>query len=231
MSRTVQNTIDWAAPYVGFLPLNIGTNNEPAMSNANIIQQTVLSPPFAWAWNRNYKTFSTVTGVQDYTVSMTDFGYLEKATTTQSAKYVELTVCDVLAPDSRLGRPDFIAYQLDDNVGNITFRLSKVPDGVYTVTLVYQKKVPLLANLTDTWAIPDEYEYVFDYGFLALALAQADDPRQQIYNQKFVSSLLGLNRGLSDIDRNIFVGAWMNLMRQETNEQLKTQQGVQARSV
>lgn len=214
------------------MPLAIGTNNEPAMTNANIVQQTILGPPFCWAWNRNSTTFQTTAGTQDYTVSLTNFGFPEKATTTDSNNVVkEMEVVDCLAIDSRQGRPDFISYQLDNNNGSITFRLLKVPNGVYTITIIYQQKVTLLQNLTDTWSIPDEYEYVFDYGFLSLALSQADDPRVQLYNQKFVSALIALNRGLSDMDKNIFIGNWMALTRQESNESLKTQQGVQARGV
>jgi hypothetical protein len=44
----------------------IGTNNEPALTSANTILQTILGAPFAWRWNRAVIGFITTPGQQDY---------------------------------------------------------------------------------------------------------------------------------------------------------------------
>lgn len=230
MSRTLQNTIDWVNPILRFMPLNIGTNNEPAVTNANLILQTIIGPPFCWNWNRKVATFSTVAGQQDYTQSLTDFSFIEKATVTAlSGDIKELSVQSVLGLDSKQGRPEHITAQTDDGAGSIGFRLMRVPDAVYTVTVIYQKKVPLFSALSDSWPIPDEYVFIAEYGFLFMSMLHVDDPRMGMFNQKFVSALLSTARGLSDMDKNIFVGNWIGLTNQALTEQLRTQQGVALR--
>jgi hypothetical protein len=80
MSRTLQATIDWATTFVNYLPLNVGTSNQPAIDNANNVKQLFISPELKWNWNRNTKSFQTVIGQQDYAqTGMTDFGFLETA--------------------------------------------------------------------------------------------------------------------------------------------------------
>ena len=103
---------------------------------------TVLAPPFAWQWNRNTKTFATVAGTTDYTVAMSDFGWLEKAqinNATLNPTDYELTIYPLLSSSGSQARPDKITVFSDDNAGNYIFRLMSVPDLVYTVTLTYQK--------------------------------------------------------------------------------------------
>lgn len=63
----------------GFRPLNIGTNNEPAVTAANIVIQTILGAPFTWNWNRSQVSFLTSVGVQDYSTAAASFGWIEKA--------------------------------------------------------------------------------------------------------------------------------------------------------
>ena len=61
----------------------VGQNaNEPALTSANYIMQTILAPPFRWEWNRVTTTASitTVAGQSDYPVALSDYGWLEKAT-------------------------------------------------------------------------------------------------------------------------------------------------------
>lgn len=230
MSQTLQSTINWVSPILRFLPLTIGSGNEPALTNANVVLQTMLGPPFCWNWNRKTTTFTTTSGTQDYSETITDFGFMEKATVTSPVGDVkEMTIQSVLAPDSRQGRPEYITAQTDDSAGSISFRLMKVPDAVYTVTVIYQKKPVLFAALTDTWPLPAEYQFIASYGFLFLCMLHADDPRMGLFNQKFVSALLSAARGLSEMDKNIFVGNWLALNNQTLAEQLRTQQGVALR--
>jgi hypothetical protein len=105
MARTLQNTIDWSRPFVNYLPLNIGTNNEPAISNANHIKQLFLSPDImGWSWNRGTASFQTVIGQQDYTETISDFGYLETASLQPCASITQVagdgTTATITAPNA-----------------------------------------------------------------------------------------------------------------------------------
>lgn len=81
MPLTLQNTVNWTAPFVRLQPLTGvgGIPTEPAVTIANTVKQLVLSPPFAWRWNRNTVSINLVAGTQDYVQSMPDFGWVEKA--------------------------------------------------------------------------------------------------------------------------------------------------------
>ena len=126
----------------------IGTNNEPAITNANNIMQTFLSVDVGpWSWNRSSITFATTAGTQDYSVyivsaSVPIFGWIEVATlkpasgTTFQLKDVKNT--EPLAESSDQARPNAIAVQKDDGAGNITFRFMGNVDATYTCTVWFQ---------------------------------------------------------------------------------------------
>lgn len=77
---TLAGSLNWVTAFVGYRPLNIGTNNEPAITSANIVKQIILSPPFVWNWNRDQSiSFLTTAGIQDYAQSAATFGFIEKA--------------------------------------------------------------------------------------------------------------------------------------------------------
>ena len=76
---TLGNSIGWAQSPLGFRPLTVGVNSEPAVTSANIILLTIISPPFSWGWNRAIVPFTTAPGQQDYTVPCSQFGFIEKA--------------------------------------------------------------------------------------------------------------------------------------------------------
>ena len=59
-------TLEWAKRFVFRRPLALGNFNEPAITSANLILQTVLGAPFVWRWNRAVLTFVTNPGQQDY---------------------------------------------------------------------------------------------------------------------------------------------------------------------
>jgi hypothetical protein len=85
MSRTLLQSIQWAQSFVNYLPLTVGTGNQPALDNANHVKQLFLSPDvMSTAYNRGTVSFQTVIGQQDYVVQVTNasvpsFGYLETA--------------------------------------------------------------------------------------------------------------------------------------------------------
>src|SRR5579863_6435938 len=79
MATTIQNLIDFSQPFIQYSPLAVGTGNQPAVGIANEVQNTIMNPPFTWAWNRNENSSTnTVAGTSDYTIPVTDFGFLEK---------------------------------------------------------------------------------------------------------------------------------------------------------
>lgn len=155
-----------------------------------------------------------------------DTGTAVVGTTTEISE-----ILSVIGTGSELGSPAKISAQIDDNAGNITFRLLPIPDRVYTVEVIFQKRVPALITATgNTWApIPDHYSYIYQWGFLALMMAYNNDGRWLQASQKFVSSLLGVAEGLEESEKNIFQAAWLNTMAEQQATNLKTSQGVQER--
>lgn len=305
---TLQSTINFSQSYCGFKSLTIGTASEPAVSSANILIQTIISPPFSWNWNRSSASFNTTAGTQDYISATALFGFIEKASykipaatitntalsagiatytapnnfqagdlvtvvgltnnptvfnvskaTINSATSTLFTVLinnanigsgadsgtavvgtttelseteTILGTGSDIGAPNRVSAQIDDNAGNITFRLSPAPDRVYSVEVIFQKRIPSLVTTTaSTWApVPDHYSHIFQWGFLALMLAYNQDMRWTQANQKFVANLLGAAEGLSEEQKNVFQTAWLNSVTEQQVVGAKAQQGVGARS-
>jgi hypothetical protein len=206
--------VNWAQTFVGYAQLNVGTTNEPALSSANLILQTILSPPFKWRWNRAYVTpFTTTAGIQDYQKAVSSFGYLEKGYINGQ---VELTVQQLLSSDTNESRPNYIAAQLDDGAGNITFRLLPNPDLVYTVAPIFQESAPTMTALSSTWTpIPDYMQYIYSWGFLSLIYDYFGNPGAARARQVFVGSLLAVSEGLEETEKQIFRAMWL---RQDTDE-------------
>jgi hypothetical protein len=237
---TLQNSINWAQAYVRYKPL-LDSNNEPAFTNASQIMQTFLGPPFTWRWNRVTLSapFTTGAGTQDYTLSVPNLGFVEKAVMIPSggsgtSKPRELTVKNVMGQTNanEQDQPEFIGTVFDDNAGNITFRLLPPPDDKYNIFPVYQMKPVLFTSITQTWApIPDEYGYVYNAGFLGLALAFFDDPRAERWLQKFALSLIGISDGLDETQKNLFLGNYLETIRQMVKSQNKTTQATQGYTI
>jgi hypothetical protein len=237
----IQDTVNWAAAFSLQRPTTGvgGTANEPALTSANLIMQTIVAPPFRWSWNRTFQAgaFTTTTGVSDYQVAISNYGYIEKAV----ANYVvvpantkpsyELEVYNNIGKEGILGRPAKIAVLLDDNAGNMTFRLFPVPDVAYTIDLLYQKAPPLASVLGNTtWApVPDKYAFVYERGFLAQL--------QMMYNQQlalsnmeiFFRQLISVSEGLTENEKNIFLADMLRSAKMQAAEISGTQQGKSAR--
>jgi hypothetical protein len=229
---TVQNTLNWAQMYLKNRPLAIGVTNEPAMTIANTVLQTIVGPPFCWPWNRNSLTLTAVS--QDTIQSnVADFGFIEKASAQDTTGIYQLKVENSIATSSDSGRPTSIAVQSQvpgtGTADNVTFRVQPVPTSS-SIVVIYQKKPTLFTAPSGTWSpIPDQLSYIYNYGFLALSMAFADDTRFPIFNQKFISHLLGASEGLTEMEKNIFLGNWMTITGQTQSVQLNRQQGYAAR--
>lgn len=304
---TLQSSINFAQAFGGYKSLTVGTANEPAVTAANLILQTIVSPPFCWNFNRASASFLTVPGTQDYAEAVASFGFIEKAgyvpaasitntsLTSNVATYIaantftagqnvsvvgtqndtgtfnilnksivsasgtQFTVAitsadipsasdvgfatsgkiteipgvqNVLGSGNESGAPNFVSPQIDDNRNNITFRVLPIPDQVYQINVIYQKRIPaLMAGPTSSWApIPDHYSYIYQWGFTAMMMAYFSDARWMSFSQKFVAALLGAAEGLEEEERNIFQSAWLSMISENQAKGLQTQQGVGARS-
>lgn len=309
-TKTVQNSIDWVKPFLNWANLTIGVNQEPAFTSAAQTLQTIVGPPFVWPWNRNKTFFLTTVGQQDYSIALSNFGFLESASielcgtitsvtvlanvatfsaingfstllnggantpvvitgcTTSayngtfpivSATATSFTVAIVtpnateaesgalavagpstsielkwgsLSEDRALDKPGFISTQMSDESGTTyTFRLMPVPENNYRVNLTYQESPTLFTDVSNTWGIPDQLQYIYNYFFAFFMFDYFDDPRAAKYRQLAVASLLARQSGLSETDRNLFLGNWLPLMQEEIAEQGSAQQGNQARGI
>jgi hypothetical protein len=147
MSFTLQNSINFARTVIQYVPLTAGLGGDPAVSVGTFIRNTITSAPFVWDWNRAVdSSITTTANGQDYTLSTTNFGFLEKATLTDSQGNI-YEIKDIfnnlpLSLDATaLGsgaRPTAISV-LTRASGTVTFRLLPAADQVYTLTLIYQK--------------------------------------------------------------------------------------------
>lgn len=242
MSTTIQQTIDFSQTFIQYSPLSVGTGNQPAIGIANEIQNTMMNAPFTWPWNRNENSAtSTVAGLQDYTFSITDFGFLEKVSLTDAAGNV-WELLDVynntsLAVSSsnvvKRGRPNGASVLLVTYGTSFKLRFSCPPDAIYQIGLTYQKLVVPMTTLTGgtgTWTVPDQYLDIYNNLFLGEAMALVDDARANVYRQRGVAALLAKADGLTEMQKNVFLEQyWMRSTGQTQAAGLRTQQAAQAR--
>jgi hypothetical protein len=229
VTRNLQSSALFSMPFIGNQPVNI-SNGEPAISAANLTKQTILGAPFKWAFNRGSLTFTCEIGAQDYFVPATDFGFLEQIWLTDpNGKVSEIEVRKSLAAESAVKRPSSAAAQLIEDDG-VTIRLNTLPDQLYQVDGFYQKAPVLMSSMANTWGpLPDNLAYIYDWGFLSFVSLLTKDARFPIFGQRFTAHLLGAQDGLTALERNIFLGNFIDVMTQQGRAQMLTQQGVQAR--
>src|ERR1700733_12484142 len=218
MASTIQlsRTVSHVRKVINRAPVTFPNPLDPALLMADWVRQFILSPPFKWRWNRNTTSVTCVIGQQDYLVNLPDFGWLEQAAITDSVggHAYQLTVALDLAEESVQNQPNKVAARLDDNAGNITFRITPPPDKAYLLAITYQKLAPTFVNITDTWApIPDYLSYLYTNGLLAKAYEYFDDSRSVPALQLFVRQLVGCSAGLGDSQIDVVVADSINLSR------------------
>ena len=227
---SIQATVNWELAFLEQQPLLIN-GMEPALSSATLVLQTMLGPPFAWPWNRAMLPYQT--NGSDWTqAGLTRFGHLEGGTVQPitGGNAWELEIKNLLLVDTQQARPRYISPLIDDGTGNITFRLGPSPDQGYNVVLVFQRKAPILMSLASTWApVPDERNYICQWGHLSLMSLIGNDARFNEYNAKFITSLLGAQGGLTDLERNLFLANWMRVLSQMQGTQLGVTERYKAR--
>jgi len=228
---TLQASINFAKPIFKNTPLQV-SNQEPALTAANMVLGTMLGPPMKWRFNREEFNFPVSTaGGTDYAVVLRQLGFLETLWIEDAAGDIfEMSGETALAPSTAQGRPEKLALQFDDNQGNIVFRLNKTPEQNYTVYGDYQQKAPLLTSAASEWApVPDEFQYIFQQGFLCLMSLLVNDARFPIFENYFIARLLGAQDGLKDQEKNIFVANWMALTQTISRSQGAVNAGVAGR--
>lgn len=312
MATTLQNSIDFARPFLHYAPLTVGTANNPAIGIANLVLSIILSPPLCWPTNRSSVSFNTVLGQQDYVVfpgagspPVSDFGFAESASLrpmgnstavagngttatitmansfkqgdkftntgfthtafnvsgsiasatptqftyvssvvqTSAADTTGVTVAgqskeigkihnnSAVSISSDTARPNDICVFGNDGAGNITFRFISIPDTAYKVTVNYQKAPVLFTSLSSTWgpALPDSYSDIFNNFFLGYAMDTTGDPRAAGYIARGGAALLAKAEGLTEMEKAVFMAAYLNLDAAQIVNQIRTQQGAQAR--
>lgn len=219
---TVTNALNWASLFIRSAPLT-GVNsvaNEPGLSICNWVKNLIMAPPFSWRWNRATTTFTTTAGTQDYTQSLSTFGWLEKASITDSNNNViEIDIALDLGEDSNRQQPNRIAARIDNDAGSITFRLMPVPDQTYTVTLTYQNQSSQITSTSSTFTpIPDYMQHVLYTGVLAKVYEYINDDRWMPTMQLFLKTLVAWNGGLSETEANLFVKSKLGTAYQENSK-------------
>lgn len=227
----LQNSISYVKPYLKNQPLQVSLE-EPALTAANGVLGTILGPPMKWRFNRDEFNFPITSANTDYQISVPQLGFIETQWLTDVAgKAMPLGGAISLPVNGARGRPEKLAPQFDDNAGGITFRVDKTPDKNYTVYCDYQRKAPLMTSAASEWApIPDEFNYIFNQGFLCLMSLLVNDSRFPIFEQYFISRLLGAQDGLTDQERNIFLGNWGNFVQTLARSQGAVNAGMAGRA-
>lgn len=233
---TLQGSINFAQPFMRFMPLTIGSSNEPAVTIANTVKQIILGPPFCWKWNRATLSGTLAANTQDVSITNSTFGFIEKASVTDPNNAItEIeNIKDCLglagATSGQTGRPHDVAAQIDGGT-SITFRTLPAADQAYTLGIIMQQKPTLFTStLTTTWTpIPDEYSFIYNQGFVAFSLLYYDDARWAAWMQRFVTSLLNSSEGLTESQKNLFRENWLvgdaQTLRQTAKAQASIQRG------
>lgn len=142
------NSIDWSLAYTEGSPLDAWTGFNPAITIMAMVRNQFFSPPFTWGWNRaENSAISTVAGTQDYTIPLTDFGFLEKVSLTDvngnifeiKDIYNSYSLSKTSTAVAARARPNAAAV-ISSLVGtSINLRFMSVPEAVYLINLTYQK--------------------------------------------------------------------------------------------
>jgi hypothetical protein len=242
-NQVIQDSINYALTYIQYAPISAGTNNEPAITIANEIQNMFYGPPFTWPNNRKEdSSTSTVAGTQDYTINLTDFAYLEKVSLTDPNGIV-YDVPDIYnnlakglanATSEKRMRPNSCCVLIVTYGTSVKIRFIGVPDQIYLITLTYQKLITPMSTLTGgtgTWTIPPQFSDVYNSLFLGEAMAVAGDERANQHRQRGVATLLSKAQGLTELEINAFLEQYWSRVNYQQAQSLRTAQGTQGRGI
>ena len=240
MAYTLAQSVAFAQTFIQYSPLTVGTGNEPAVSIANEIQNTITNAPMVWPWNRYETTgISLTAGAQTYTVTSTDFSFMEKASLIAGDGSV-YEILDVYNNEASaltssnvnsLNRPNSCCVFLINYGANFQVRFMGAPDQGYNSIFTYQILITPITSPSSTWAIPDQYLDIYNNLFVGEAMAVVDDARAVQYRQRGIAALLAKQQGLSAMQKDAFLEQYWARDSQMLAKQQKTQQGGAARGV
>jgi len=243
MAYTLAQSIAWSQSMLTtYIPLTAQTGSEPALTIANMVVAFMQNAPFCWPTNRvEDSSTTTAAGTQDYTVSLTNFGFLETVTLTDSNSKSFLVPriynSNALGKTSeQSARPEACSVKLVTPGTSIAIRFMGAPDAIYVAVLTYQKAPVLFTATSQDWFtqcnIPIYYIDIFNNLFLAEAFqANGDAGEAGRYRQRGMAALVSKAEGLSEMQRNMMVAQAMNSDLQTIAANLRTQQAAQARSI
>jgi hypothetical protein len=145
----------------------------------------------------------------DYPQNVTNCAWVEAAwrinnlSTATPQPLENLEVVRVLRPTSATSNPQKLAWMYENSTGGI-IRLWPMPSisMQWQIGWTYQQKVPIKASLDETWSpFPDELQWVYNKGFLAMAYKHANDPRYNEAYAEFKAAILQVG-GFEDSEGN-----------------------------
>jgi hypothetical protein len=240
---TLAQSINWAqAMLASYIPLTAQTGSEPAITIANGVVMFMQSPPFCWPTNRaEDSTTTTTAGTQDYTVSLTNFGFLERATLKNAAnkswEIPRIYNSAVLGTtQEQTARPESICIKLVTPGTNIAVRMLSAPDATYTLTLTFQKAAVLFTATSQDWLtqcnIPPYYGDIYQNLFLSECFqVNGDGQEAAIYRRRGMAALLAKSEGLSDLQKNMIFAQSMHNDLQSLAATIRAQTAGQARQI
>jgi len=85
MANELQDSMNYIRPFCRYMNPAIGGSLMPIIGIGNVVRNIILAPPMQWNFNRNQVVLPLLQGVQDYTQTVADLGFVEKATVQPSA--------------------------------------------------------------------------------------------------------------------------------------------------
>jgi hypothetical protein len=142
---------------------------------------------------------------------------------------------EALSESSDLQRPDSIAVQYDTGESEITFRFMGVPDNTYNVVLNYQVAPFTFSNLTDEWqqdtsGLSYDFAHIYNTFFVGYCMEYAQDSRADKWLARGAAALIGKSEGLTEMEKQIFMQAYMPGFVTPQIAQTRLQQGNSARA-
>jgi hypothetical protein len=231
-TRNLMSSALFALPHISYQPIQV-SRDEPALTAANMVKQTMLGAPFRWPWNRAELQFPVRVQQQEYTVNAPNFGFPERFILRAAGGQVKEIDVKPSAPiESTVARPGSGAVQIDNGDGTVQIRFNTRPEQSYTAVLVYQQRAVTMTSMASLWRpIPDHLSYIVDWGFLAMMSLLIKDSRFPVFRQTFTAHLLGAQEGMDATARNLFLGNWLETAAAAQRNQQQTQQGITARTL
>ena len=243
MGYTVTQSINWAQSVLAsYIPLTAQTGSEPALTIANMVVTFILNPPFTWPNNRAENTgTNTVAGTQDYTLSITNFGFLESVTLTNSSS--KGWAVPRIYNSKNLGttseqsaRPEAACVRFITPGTSMVLRFLSAPDAIYAITATYQKAPVLFTATTQDWytqcSIPDYYIDIFNNLFLAECFQTNGDAQEAAeYRRRGMAALISKADGLTEMQKSMMLAQATFSDIQTISANLRAQQAAQARSI